>query len=646
MNDAKNQLANRLKEANNVLVTVTNNPSVDQFASAIALTLILNKLGKHATTVFSGTIPSLVEFLQPEKVVEKNTDSLRDFIISLDKSKADKLRYKIEDNYVKIFITPYHSSIGQSDLVFSQGDFNVDVVVGLGVHKREELDQAIIAHGRILHDATVTTINTQPPSTLGSINWSNGTSSSICEMLVDLTDLLAKQGLLDTQISNALLTGIVAETQRFSNRKTTAVTMSFSSKLLASGANQQLVATQLTPKPAAPPPPPPPKPVVAPKPVAPPPPKPVEKPNEAKNVSHSAMPQQLKSVDTDKDKKKNDFGVLEISHDPNSPDEVKTQEEKVAEVSIDDQGQLVIVGKEEDKPAESAPPEPTQATDNAPEQKPTETNNESTNAQNTAAPISLPPVVEAPPVAPEELHTPEVQASSVPTYVPPPLVPIPPDSGIQPSLEPIPTEQPAPPAPSQPAPATQSTFAAPPPPPPPVSEDNIGVQSQVAQPPPTDAQLNSDLYGNNPGENNSVDGVAAFSSSVPLLSHNSGNPSSNEKNHIKTIPVPEADLAQFQKPNLTDVRNAVNEALSANPDQISNQPTAALNSQPVNLNLTPPPQAPIAPGSSMDPLVIAPNGQTAPQPGPGQSPSAAPPVPPPIVPINDSNNLPPSFNAL
>ena len=239
MEDIKAQLANRLKEANNVLVSVTTNPSVDQFAAAIGLTLILNKLGKHATTVFSGTIPSTIEFLQPEKVVETNTDSLRDFIISLDKSKADKLRYKIEDNFVKIFITPYHASISDKDLVFSQGDFNVDVVVGLGVHQREELDQAITAHGRILHDATVTTINTQPPSNLGSINWSDGKSSSLCEMLVGLSDLLAKQGLLDTQISNALLTGIVAETQRFSNQRTTSITMSASSKLLASGANQQ-----------------------------------------------------------------------------------------------------------------------------------------------------------------------------------------------------------------------------------------------------------------------------------------------------------------------------------------------------------------------------------------------------------------------
>src|SRR5215813_12700443 len=95
--DQKQAIADKLKTANNVLVTVSNNPSVDQLSACIGLTLVFNKMGKHATAVFSGAIPSTIEFLQPEKTIETNTDSLRDFIISLDKAKADKLRYKVED---------------------------------------------------------------------------------------------------------------------------------------------------------------------------------------------------------------------------------------------------------------------------------------------------------------------------------------------------------------------------------------------------------------------------------------------------------------------------------------------------------------------------------------------------------------------
>lgn len=256
MDSQKQQAAERIKQANNILVTVSSNPSVDQLAACIGLTISLNKMGKHATAVFSGEVPSTLEFLQPEKTIERTTDSLRDFIIALDKSKADKLRYKVEDRVVKIFITPYRTSITDKDLEFSQGDFNVDVVVALGVHNQAELDQAITAHGRILHDATIISINSKPDGELGGINWLDPNTSSLSELAVQLVNALDKK-LIDTQVATAFLTGIVAETERFSNDKTSPQTMSISAELMTSGANQQLVATKLEEPPLPPPPPPP-----------------------------------------------------------------------------------------------------------------------------------------------------------------------------------------------------------------------------------------------------------------------------------------------------------------------------------------------------------------------------------------------------
>lgn len=250
MENPKAQLADRLRTASNILVTVSRNPSVDQLSALLGLTLLLNKQGKHAAAVFSGQVPSTIEFLKPEETIETNTDSLRDFIIALDKGKADKLRYKVEDDVVRIFITPYKTSISQADLEFSQGDFNVDVVVALGVQRQEDLDEAITAHGRILHDATLASINTASDGGLGSINWNDPQASSLSELVTELGQSLG-DNLFDTQIATALLTGIVAETARFSNQKTSAHTMQAGATLMAAGANQQLVAEQLE-APAAP----------------------------------------------------------------------------------------------------------------------------------------------------------------------------------------------------------------------------------------------------------------------------------------------------------------------------------------------------------------------------------------------------------
>ena len=243
---AKQSVIDRLGQANNVLVTVKSSPNVDELAACLGFTLFLNKIGKHATAVFSGEVPSTLEFLKPEETIEKNTDSLRDFIIALDKSKADKLRYKIEDKVVRIFITPYQTSLSEKDLDFSQGDFNVDVVVALGVQSKSDIDAAITAHGRILHDATVIAINNGPGGNIGTLNLEDAAASSLSEVLADLSETIQPDS-FDKQTATAYLTGIVAETKRFSNEKTSPRTMSFSAKLMAAGANQQLIATKLQP---------------------------------------------------------------------------------------------------------------------------------------------------------------------------------------------------------------------------------------------------------------------------------------------------------------------------------------------------------------------------------------------------------------
>lgn len=244
--NAKQQIVARIQQATNILVAVGNSPSIDALSAALALSLTLNKLDKHATAVFSGQTPAVMEFLNPEKTFENTVDSLRDFIISLDKEKADRLRYKLENDVVRIYITPYRTTITQDDLQFSQGDFNVDLVIALGVEKREDLDAAIVAHGRILHDAAIVTVNANgQQSSLGAVDWSDPNASSLCEMLVALTEALQKPGLLDAQIANALLTGIVAATDRFSNQHTTPKVMTMSAQLMAAGANQQLVSINM-----------------------------------------------------------------------------------------------------------------------------------------------------------------------------------------------------------------------------------------------------------------------------------------------------------------------------------------------------------------------------------------------------------------
>jgi nanoRNase/pAp phosphatase (c-di-AMP/oligoRNAs hydrolase) len=243
-NDIKHQIASVLKSKQNFLITVGKDPGVDDLASALALALVLNKLNKHVTALFSGKVPQAMEFLKPSSTFTNSVDSLRDFIIALDKEKADKLSYKVEEDVVKIRVTPYKTVITKDDLTFSQGDLNVDAVIALGVSVQADLDVAMSSHGKVLHDASIISINTKSKGDLGSINWFDDSVSSVSELLVGLVAQLGED-LLDEQSSTALLTGIVAETNRFSNEKTSPQVMTISAQLMAAGASQQLVASNL-----------------------------------------------------------------------------------------------------------------------------------------------------------------------------------------------------------------------------------------------------------------------------------------------------------------------------------------------------------------------------------------------------------------
>jgi hypothetical protein len=246
---AKQQIVEKIKASTSILVTVSNDPSVDALSAALGLTLILDKLEKHPTAIFSGATPPAITFLEPEKTFDNTTDSLRDFIIALDKEKADHLRYKVEGDSVKIFITPYKTTITSDDLQFSQGDFNVELVIALGVDNQDHLDGALASHGQILHDATIITVTAgDQTSSLGGIDWHDAQASSLSEMMSGLAEAMKTdktKSLLDASIATSLLTGIVAQTDRFSNTHTTSRVMTTAAQLMAAGADQQLIAMKL-----------------------------------------------------------------------------------------------------------------------------------------------------------------------------------------------------------------------------------------------------------------------------------------------------------------------------------------------------------------------------------------------------------------
>ena len=244
--DYVRRIVDKIRSSENILVALSRDPSVDEMAAAIGLTLFLDGLQKHTTAIYSGETPDALAFLQPEGTFETNTDSLRDFIIALSKDKADHLRYKLDGDFVKVYITPYKTTLNEGDLEFSYGDFNVNLVLGLGIPSAGDLDEALSEYGRIMHDATTVDITVDVPGRFAEIEWSDPAASSVSEMVTKLIfSMQGQDAILDKDVATALLTGIVAATGRFSNDKTNSDTMQLASKLMSMGADQQLISANV-----------------------------------------------------------------------------------------------------------------------------------------------------------------------------------------------------------------------------------------------------------------------------------------------------------------------------------------------------------------------------------------------------------------
>ncbi len=238
------KIVEKINGAQYILVALSSDPSVDELSAAMGLTVYLDRMGKRATAIYSGKTPAALEFLNPEDKFATTADTLQDFVIAINKDKADHLRYKVDGDYVKVYITPYGTRIAEEDLDFSYGDFNVDVVLALNVANGVDLDEALREYGRVMHEATVINITTGLPGKLGEIEWCDPSMSSISEIVSNLTYALG--GEVGPEEATAFLSGIVAATDRFSKPNTTPATMEIASKLMYSGANQQMVSENIT----------------------------------------------------------------------------------------------------------------------------------------------------------------------------------------------------------------------------------------------------------------------------------------------------------------------------------------------------------------------------------------------------------------
>jgi phosphoesterase RecJ-like protein len=243
----KEQILDQINKSETILICVGKNPDGDALGSALGFYLFLKKMGKKADIVSPTAILSKYSFLPSSDIITHKLEGVRDYILSLDidKEKLHQLRYEVQSNKLKIFITAKNGDLEQKDIIIESSRFKYDLVVVLGTADLENLGNIYDENSDLFYEAPVINIDHNPSNEyFGKINLVEVTASSTSEIIFNLiTDI--KEELIDEQIATNLLEGIIFETNSFQNKNTTPKAFLSAASLITKGANKQEIIRYL-----------------------------------------------------------------------------------------------------------------------------------------------------------------------------------------------------------------------------------------------------------------------------------------------------------------------------------------------------------------------------------------------------------------
>lgn len=242
----KQQTSEAIRQAETILITTGQHPTVDQIAATLALAAILRKFGKKVSAIISDPLPGPAQFLDTAGL-DKSLSGLRDFVLKLDVTKAevDKLRYEVEGGKLNIYITPFKGGFAPSDVTFGYGDYHFDLAIVLGVASRSRIDRVYAENSSLFGAIPLVNIDFHRTNeNYGAINLIEPTASSLCEILVALSESL-QAGMIDSEIATVMLAGLMASTDRFTASHTTSKSLTVAAQMMAAGAKQGVVVRGL-----------------------------------------------------------------------------------------------------------------------------------------------------------------------------------------------------------------------------------------------------------------------------------------------------------------------------------------------------------------------------------------------------------------
>ncbi len=242
------QAVDIINRAEHILITFSPHRGGDAVASALALALYLEKIGKRVDIISSGfKLPGSLRFLPGAKRISSQTVALRKFIINLDLTNSElaDLSYNVTPEKLEIYLTPKAGSFQSQNLTTKYSNFIYDLILVVDTPDLNALDELYQQNTEFFYDTTIINLDHSPANEhFGQVNMVNLNVPATADLVFDLMTAL-NPNLLDEDIATCLFTALTSATRSFKTILVTPQTLERAGHLVNLGARREEVVQHL-----------------------------------------------------------------------------------------------------------------------------------------------------------------------------------------------------------------------------------------------------------------------------------------------------------------------------------------------------------------------------------------------------------------
>jgi phosphoesterase RecJ-like protein len=248
MLEQEQQIFAQIKKAENILITFKGSRGGDAISSALALHLLIKKMGKKTTLVAENQADNhLFNFLPDFDKIKKSLDMPRDFIISLNtaNAKIGQVKYKVREDSLDFIVTPKQGWFSADDIESKTENFPFDLIIVLDTPDLDSIGKIHEDNAEFFYKTPIINIDHHSNNeNFGQINNIELTATSTAEIIFKIASEQVSN-LIDEDIATCLLSGIIAETKSFKMQNITPQALTISSQLVAMGARREEIVNRL-----------------------------------------------------------------------------------------------------------------------------------------------------------------------------------------------------------------------------------------------------------------------------------------------------------------------------------------------------------------------------------------------------------------